>query len=284
MSAALTGAMALPACWGVATAACSLAFIRQAYVFSLSYGLSMAMIGGLILQAIPAGAPAILSYHAYLVIGYGVRLFGFLLWRQVGQDSGWAQRLAALDKTPRPKRAPIIVSTALFYALMASPLLFHLQSGSSALGMPFPIVSQIGCVAAAVGLLLEAVADHTKSMFKIHLRETGAADRPPTSGVWAYSRHANYLGEIVFWVGATLAGLPSLLAPGLSLLTRLLRALSMGFGLSGIVFIMLSATKRLEKKQAERAPSTWPVLKKDGAFDSYADYVGRSGKLLPKLL
>jgi steroid 5-alpha reductase family enzyme len=195
MSAALTGAMALPACWGVATAACSLAFIRQAYVFSLSYGLSMAMIGGLILQAIPAGAPAILSYHAYLVIGYGVRLFGFLLWRQVGQDSGWAQRLAALDKTPRPKRAPIIVSTALFYALMASPLLFHLQSGSSALGMPFPIVSQIGCVAAAVGLLLEAVADHTKSMFKIHLRETGAADRPPTSGVWAYSRHANYLGE-----------------------------------------------------------------------------------------
>jgi hypothetical protein len=139
--------------------------------------------------------------------------------------------------------------------------------------------------------------------------------------------------RIVFWVGATLAGLPSLLAPELSLLTRLLRALSMGFGLSGIVFIMLSATKRLEKKQAERAPSTWPVLKKDGAvrqqaaqthnykpsttlkprtsrapcpapcpacilptspgpalssvfaqFDSYADYVGRSGKLLPKLL
>ena len=278
-----TGALALPACWGLATTACSLAFIRQAYVFSLSYGLSMAMIGAYILSAIPTGAPAVLTYHAWLVIAYGVRLFGFLLWRQIGQDSGWAQRLAALDKTPRSKRAPLVISTSLFYALMASPLLFHLQSGSGALGMPFSIVSMIGCAAAAFGLLLEAVADHTKSLFKIQLRKSGAADRPPTGGVWAFSRHANYLGEIIFWVGATVAGLPSLLVPDLALLTRFLRALSMGLGLSGIVFIMISATNRLEQKQAERAPSTWPVLKKDGTFDSYQDYVARSGKLLPKV-
>ena len=92
--------------------------------------------------------------------------------------------------------------------------------------------------------------------------------------------------RIVFWVGATLAGLPSLLAPELSLLTRLLRALSMGLGLSGIVFIMLSATKRLEKKQAERAPSTWPVLKKDGTVRQQAAQTqhGAQTQNLPRTL
>ena len=281
LASALGGSLAVPTCWGLATAACSLAFIRQAYVFSLSYGLSMALIGLAILTSIPASAPAVLTYHAYLVVAYGVRLFAFLYWRQSLQDSGWAQKLDALDKTPRSKRAPLVISTALFYALMASPLLFHLQSGAS--GMAFPAVSLAGCAVAAFGLVVETVADHSKSMFKIALRKSGAADRPPTSGVWALSRHANYFGEIVFWIGATVAGLPSLLAPGLSPLIRLLRATSMGLGLSGIVFIMLSATTRLEKKQAERAPSKWPVLKADGTFDSYEDYVSRSGRLFPKL-
>ena len=265
-----------PTCCGIATAACSLAFIRQAYVFSLSYGLAMAGIGAAVLAAIPGTAPAALTFHAYLVLAYGVRLFAFLFWRQVGQDAGWGARLARLDKTPRAKRAPVVVSTALFYAMMASPLLFHLQSAP----LPFPLVTTLGCVVAAVGLLIETVADQSKSLFKIQLRASGEADRPYTGGVWAYSRHANYLGEILFWVGATVAGVPSVLAPGLSLLTRLLRTVSMGLGLSGIVFIMLSATKRLEKKQADSAASVWPVLR-DGELDSYEAYVARSGKLLP---
>ena len=142
----------------------------------------------------------------------------------------------------------------------------------------------VGCALALFGLVVEAVADHTKSLFKIHLRKTGQADRPITSGVWARTRHANYFGEIVFWCGATLAGLPSLLSPGSTLLTKGLRAISMGLGLSGIVFIMLSATKRLEGKQAERAATVWPVLTKDGGLDSYEAYVQRSGALFPKLL
>ena len=97
LASALGGSLAVPTCWGLATAACSLAFIRQAYVFSLSYGLSMALIGLAILTSIPASAPAVLTYHAYLVVAYGVRLFAFLYWRQSLQDSGWAQKLDALQ-------------------------------------------------------------------------------------------------------------------------------------------------------------------------------------------
>lgn len=283
LPALLAGSWGFPVCWLLATLACSLALIKQAYVFSLSYGVAMAAIGASILasSASVSASSFALTSHAALVTAYGVRLFGFLLWREVGQDSGWGRRLAALDKTPRSKRVPIILSTGLFYALMASPLLFHFQT-SMTQAMPLPTVSRIGNVVAAIGLAIEALADQSKSLFKISLRNSGQADRNYVGGPFRFSRHANYLGEIIFWVGATLAGLPAIVAPGTALATRALRLLSMALGCYGIVFIMLSATARLEKKQAAAAASKWPVLRADGELDSYDDYVARSGKLLPK--
>ena len=104
-----------------------------------------AAIGASVLSAVPSTA-TLLRWHALLVLGYGVRLFGFLLWRQIGQDSGWGEKIASLDKQPRLQRTPVIVSTALFYALLTSPLLFHLQSPSSGL------VAFAGVTVAAVGL------------------------------------------------------------------------------------------------------------------------------------
>ena len=275
----LTGSTGFLACWAVAAASCALAFVRQAYVFSLSYGLAMAAIGGIAL-AIPSSS-MLLSAHAALVCLYGLRLFAFLFWRQFGQDSGWGRRVAALDKTPRLERVPVILSTSLFYALLASPLLFHVQSGGFR-SAPSSAIASAGCVVAAVGLVLEAVADQQKSLFKIALRTAGAADRPFTGGVYAFSRHANYLGEIVFWVGVTMVGLPALLAPGVRWYARIARAISMVLGLIGIVFIMTSATKRLEGKQATNAATVWPVLGKDGELDSYKKYVERSGALVPR--
>ena len=93
-------------------------------------------------------------------------------------------------------------------------------------------------------------------------------------GLYAKSRHANYFGEIVFWAGNFIAGAPAIAVPGVSPLGRLGRLIASGLGLMGIVFIMLSATKRLEGRQAEKhRPSAW--------FDNY--YMS-SGALMPKLL
>ncbi len=190
MSAALAGSglLGVPACWAIATVPCCLAYVRQAYVFSLGYGLAIAAIGASVLSAVPSTA-TLLRWHALLVVGYGVRLFAFLLWRQIGQDSGWGEKIAALDKQPRLQRTPVIASTALFYALLTSPLLFHLQSPSSG------IVAAAGVTVAAVGLAVESIADQHKSLFKIKQRAAGSEARPPTGGLYAWSRHPNYLGE-----------------------------------------------------------------------------------------
>lgn len=263
--------MALPLTTGIAVAAGSLAFIRQAYIFSLSYGLSMLGIGAAVLMAAPAGN--LLKLHALLVAAYGLRLFLFLFWRQSFQPGyDGAARLRKLDKTPRLKRIPIILSTALFYSLMSAPLVFHLQSAP--FGGAAAAISAGGSALAAVGLAIETIADQQKSLFKMKLRAEEKPDELYMGGLYAVSRHANYLGEIVFWLGSFVAGLPSLAAAGVPLLGRGLRLISSSLGLAGIVFIMLSATKRLEARQAEKhRPSAW--------FDKY--YLS-SGALLPKLL
>ena len=268
LSAAIAGPLAIPAATGIAAAAGSLAYIHQAYIFSLSYGLAMAGIGGAVLMS---SATPLLRVHAALVAAYGVRLFGFLFWRQSFQPSydGMA-RLKALDKTPPLKRTPIILSIAFFYALMSSPLLFHLKA-APLVGMGAS-TSKFGCVLAAIGLVYEAVADQQKSLFKMKLRAEGKPDELFTGGLYASSRHANYFGEITFWVGSFIAGLPALVMPGMPL-TTLLRIICSGLGLSGIVFIMLSATKRLEAKQAEK-------YRPSAAFD---EYFLSSNALLPKL-
>merc|ERR1719272_2656905 len=185
VSGALAGAWAIPTATGIAAVACSLAYIRQAYVFSLSYGLAMLGIGGAVLSCAPSSP--LLFAHPSLVTAYGARLFAFLFWRQKFQPSYDAEgRLAPLDKTPRPQRTPIILSTAIFYGLMAAPLLFHYQSAPFVVGVA-SIVSAAGSALAAVGLLYEAVADQQKSLFKAALRADGKADALFTGGLYSTS-------------------------------------------------------------------------------------------------
>ncbi len=48
------------------------------------------------------------------------------------------------------------------------------------------------------GLVLETIADYQKSVFKSNQKNEGKFIK---SGVWKYSRHPNYLGEILCWWG-----------------------------------------------------------------------------------
>jgi len=51
---------------------------------------------------------------------------------------------------------------------------------------------------AFLGLALEAVADWQRTAF---LNKVENKDRLMTRGLWRFSRHPNYLGEIIFWWG-----------------------------------------------------------------------------------
>ncbi len=68
-------------------------------------------------------------------------------------------------------------------------------------------VAIVGIVVWAAGFALEVVADRQKSAFKGDPANKG---RFITSGLWAWSRHPNYFGEIVLWTGVAIIALPVL--------------------------------------------------------------------------
>merc|ERR1712193_107317 len=51
--------------------------------------------------------------------------------------------------------------------------------------------------------LFEVIADAQKSAFR---QDSNNAGKFITTGLWAYSRHPNYFGEISMWVGLCLSG------------------------------------------------------------------------------
>jgi len=67
------------------------------------------------------------------------------------------------------------------------------------------LLVSIGTILWIVGFILEVVSDIQKRKFKKH-NKNGFI----TSGLWSYSRHPNYLGEIILWIGISLIALPSL--------------------------------------------------------------------------
>jgi len=65
----------------------------------------------------------------------------------------------------------------------------------------------IGFLIWALGMYFEVLADAQKSAFKANPENEGKFIR---SGLWAWSRHPNYFGEIVIWIGVAIIALPVL--------------------------------------------------------------------------
>ena len=65
----------------------------------------------------------------------------------------------------------------------------------------------VGLAVWGLGLTVEVAADWQKSRFRADPTNRGKFIR---TGLWAWSRHPNYFGEIVLWVGVTLVAVPVL--------------------------------------------------------------------------
>ncbi len=111
------------------------------------------------------------------------------------------------------------------------------------------------------GFTIEVVADAQKRAFRARFGEERFID----TGLWARSRHPNYFGEIMLWIGVALLALPALEG------WRYLTLVSPVF-----VFLLLtrvSGVPLLERKAEERWGS-------DPAYQAYRD---RTPVLLPRL-
>ncbi|MGD2021031.1 MAG: DUF1295 domain-containing protein [Thiohalocapsa sp.] len=71
----------------------------------------------------------------------------------------------------------------------------------------FGLVGWLGLAIWVLGFGIEAVADAQKQAFRNDPTNKGRFIR---SGLWAWSRHPNYFGEIMLWTGVALIALPAL--------------------------------------------------------------------------
>lgn len=146
-----------------------------------------------------AGARSVLL--AALVIIWAGRLGAFLFRRvkKAGKDA----RFDAL-KPSFLRFLSVWTLQALWITLTAAAAQIAI---SSALQKPLDIFALVGCLVWAAGFAIEVGADRQKSRFNADPANKGQFI---ATGLWARSRHPNYFGEIVLWVGVALIALPAL--------------------------------------------------------------------------
>jgi steroid 5-alpha reductase family enzyme len=129
---------------------------------------------------------------AGLIAVWAVRL-GTFLFRRVHQDGGDGRFDEMKHSAPRFFVAWTLQGLWVF--LTASAALTAITAPDDGLG----IVDAVGALIWLAGFTVEVVADRQKRAFK---RDPANAGRFITTGLWGWSRHPNYFGEILLWVGA----------------------------------------------------------------------------------
>jgi steroid 5-alpha reductase family enzyme len=120
------------------------------------------------------------------------------------------------------------------------------------------VLSYLGWIVFGLGLALEAIADFQKYRFSQHNTKKTWID----TGFWRISRHPNYLGEMMVWLGVYLFAFGSLsgLAKFAALASPLYIILILIF-VSGIPLVETAADKRWGgNKDYEKYKKEVPVL------------------------
>lgn len=119
----------------------------------------------------------------------------------------------------------------------------------------------VGALVWLFGFSIEVLADAQKSRFKADPQNEG---KFISSGLWAWSRHPNYFGEIVLWIGIAIIALPVL--RGWQWVTMISPVFVT------ILITQISGVPMLEK----RADETW------GGQEDYEEYKKTTPVLIPR--
>ncbi|MFN7914271.1 MAG: DUF1295 domain-containing protein [Vicinamibacterales bacterium] len=190
-----------------------------------------------------------------LVIVWAVRLasFLFLRIRAAGEDRRFREIKQAFWRF------------LLAWTLQGLWVVFSLAAALAAITSTYrrelDLPAAAGLVVWLAGFALEVIADRQKSAFNAKPENHG---RFISTGLWSWSRHPNYFGEIVLWIGVALIALPVLRGwQYVTLVSPLF-----------IIFLLtrVSGVPLLEK----RADEKW------GGEPEYEAYKARTSVLIPR--
>ncbi len=187
-----------------------------------------------------------------LVAIWGLRLSGYLSWRNIGKGEDFRYRKFREDFGPDRywwySYPSVFLLQGVLMWLISAPLL------GSMLGEDRPLywVDGVATVVWGIGFLFEAGSDLQLARFK---REPSQRGKLLTTGFWRYTRHPNYFGDACVWWGfglfAVAAGQP-LSALGALFMTLLI--------------VKVSGVALLERSLKEQKPGYEEYVRRTSAF------------------
>jgi len=193
---------------------------------------------------------------AALVLVWAGRL-GSFLFRRIKNDGGEDVRFKRIRANPFRLFETWTIQ-ALWVSLTAIAAWTAITSLDEA---SFGVFTIIGLIIWVVGFAVEVRADGEKSAFKSDPANKG---RFISTGIWSWSRHPNYFGEITLWLGMAIIALPAFDG------TEFVALISPVFVI--LLLTKISGLPALEKQG----------LKRWGTDPDYQDYLKRVPILIPR--
>lgn len=146
------------------------------------------------LSALSSRSLVILS----LVTVWAVRLFVHVGWRNIShraEDVRYNNWRKAWGKNWLWRSyLQVFVLQPLILYVFITPILLSIDAEAT----PLTLLSWLGIVLSFTGFLFELIADEQLRRFKLKPESKG---RLMTEGLWSWSRHPNYFGEVLQWWG-----------------------------------------------------------------------------------
>jgi steroid 5-alpha reductase family enzyme len=231
--------------------------LRTERFFDLTGGLTYILVVSIALALTPP-LDARSGLLWLLVVVWAARLATFLFARvrRVGKDSRFDDL-----KSTFVRFLNVWTLQGLWVSLTLAAALAAITSAAPVAASGLDGFAAVGLIVWVTGFAFEAVADAQKRRFRA---DPANHNRFISTGLWAWSRHPNYFGEIVLWTGVAIIAVPAL--SGWQWVTLI----SPFF-----VFVLLtriSGIPLLEKK----ADATW------GGQYEYERYKARTPALVPR--
>ena len=233
------GALLASGVWAVSVAK------RDVSIVDSAWGLLVLAPALVIVAMLPHSGPRA-SVVLTLAVVWALRLSLHIAWRHRGQPED--RRYQAIRTRNEPHFAwkslyLVFGLQALLAWIVAAPLMATVASLA-----PWNALDALGLALAVFGLLFETVADAQLSRFRADARNRGQVmDR----GLWRFSRHPNYFGELSFWFSMALFGVGAAPADWWWLFVGVVAMLAMFLGAS---------IPLMEKRSLERRPHYQAVI------------------------
>jgi len=132
----------------------------------------------------------------FLVLLWGLRLSVYLAIRTWGksEDARYLKIRQNNEPNFRYKSAYIIFGFQSILAWIVGSILFMAIENDH----PLTWLDYIGLLVTFFGIIYESIADYQLMQFKNNIKNRGKLLQ---SGLWKFSRHPNYFGEILVWWG-----------------------------------------------------------------------------------